>query len=67
MEARTTELEIRLTHIEVIIDVLDKTIITQQKDIDMLKLQVSILEKKLKAAAESQIADVKDETLPPHY
>lgn len=67
MEARTTELEIRLTHIEVIIDVLDKTIITQQKDIDTLKLQVSILEKKLKAAATSQIADEKDETPPPHY
>lgn len=67
MEARTTELEIRLTHIEVIIDVLDKTIITQQKDIDALKLQVSILEKKLKAAAESQVADEKDETPPPHY
>ncbi len=67
MEARATELEIRLTHMEVTIDVLDKTIITQQGDIDRLKLQISILEKKLKSATESQLADEKDETPPPHY
>ncbi len=67
MEARATELEIRLTHMEVTIDVLDKTIITQQVDIDRLKLQISILEKKLKSATESQLADEKDETPPPHY
>ncbi len=36
MEPRITELEIRLTHIEVILDVLDKTIITQQKEIETL-------------------------------
>lgn len=67
MEARATELEIRLTHMEVTIDVLDKTIITQQGEIDQLKLQMSILEKKLKSATESQLADEKDETPPPHY
>jgi len=67
MEARATELEIRLTHMEVTLDVLDTTIITQQGDIDRLKLQMSILEKKLKSATESQLADEKDETPPPHY
>ena len=67
MEERTTELEIRLTHLEDTIDILDTTVITQQKQIDLLMLKISILEKKLKAAAESQIADEKDETPPPHY
>ena len=67
MENRVTELEIRLTHMEDTIDILDKTAITQQSQIDMLMLKITILEKKLKAAAESQIADEKDETPPPHY
>jgi len=67
MEKRATELEIRLTHMEVTLEVLDTTIINQQSDIDRLKLQISILEKKLKSATESQLADEKDETPPPHY
>jgi len=67
MEERTTELEIRLTHLEDTIDILDSTIINQQSQIDMLVLKISILERKLKAAAESNIADEKDETPPPHY
>ena len=67
MENRITELEIRLTHLEDTIDILDTTIISQQSQIDLLILKMSILEKKLKAAAESQIADEKDETPPPHY
>lgn len=67
MEKRATELEIRLTHMEVTLEVLDTTIINQQSEIDKLKLQISILEKKLKSATESQLADEKDETPPPHY
>lgn len=67
MDKRITELEIRLTHMEVTVEVLDKIAIAQQAEIDSLKLKVEILEKKLKAAAESQIAHEKDETPPPHY
>jgi len=67
MEERATELEIRLTHMEDTLDVLDKTIVRQQGEIDILKLQISILEKKLKVTTESQLADEKDETPPPHY
>ena len=67
MENRITELEIKLAHLENTVDILDTTVITQQTQIDLLMLKMSVLEKKLKAAAESQIADEKDETLPPHY
>jgi len=67
MENRVTELEIRLTHLEDTIDILDKSVITQQSQIDMLMLKITILEKKLKAAGESQVAHEKDETPPPHY
>lgn len=67
MENRVTELEIKLAHMENTIDILDQTVITQQNQIDMLILKLSILEKKLKAAGESQVAHEKDETPPPHY
>ena len=67
MEERITELEIKLAHVENTIDILDQTVISQQSQIDILMLKMSILEKKLKAAGESQVADEKDETLPPHY
>ncbi|MCW8830835.1 MAG: SlyX family protein [Gammaproteobacteria bacterium] len=67
MQERVTELEIKLAHMENTIDILDQTVITQQSQIDMLMLKLSILEKKLKAAGESQVAHEKDETPPPHY
>ena len=67
MENRITELEIRLTHLEDTIDVLNRMVIEQHELIDQLQLQVTILEKKLKAASESNLAHEKDETPPPHY
>ena len=67
MDERITELEIRLTHLENTIDVLNQTIIEQHNLIDQLQLQISILEKKLKASAASNIAHESEETPPPHY
>ena len=67
MDERITELEIRLTHIEDTLDVLNKIVIDQNNLIDQLQLQIFILEKKLKAAATSNIAHESEETPPPHY
>ena len=67
MDERITEVEIRLTHIEDTLDVLNQTIIDQHKLIDQLHLQIAILEKKLKAAATSNIAQESEEIPPPHY
>jgi SlyX protein len=67
MEDRITELEIRLTHIEDTLDVLNQSVIDQHKLIDQLQLQIAILEKKLKAVAPSNIANESEETPPPHY
>jgi len=67
MDERITEVEIRLTHIEDTLDVLNQAIIDQHKLIDQLQLQISILEKKSKAAATSNIAHESEETPPPHY
>lgn len=67
MEDRTTELEIRLTHLEDTIEVLNQTIIKQTNEIGSLQLQVSILEKKIKTSQSSPIAHESEETPPPHY
>ena len=67
MENRVTELEIRMTHLEDTIEVLNSTIIKQHDEIDHLKLQVSALEKKLKATQATIIAPESEETPPPHY
>lgn len=67
LEDRVMELEIRMTHFEDTIEVLNGTIISQHAEIDQLKLQVSILEKKLKATQASILAPESEETPPPHY
>lgn len=43
-----------------------RKIIEQHNLIDQLQLQISVLEKKLKAAATSNIAHESEETPPPH-
>jgi SlyX protein len=67
MDERITELEIRLTHFEDTIEVLNQAIIEQNDEIDALKLQVAVLEKKLKATQSSPVAHESEETPPPHY
>jgi SlyX protein len=67
MENRITELEIRLTHLEETIEVLNQSIIKQHNEIDTLQLQVSILERKIKASQSSPVAHESEETPPPHY
>lgn len=68
MDDRITELEIRLTHNEHTLDILNHTVIEQHRLIDQLQLQVSLLEKKLKAAAEaSAVAHESEDSPPPHY
>ena len=67
MEQRITELEIRLTHFEDTVEILNQTIIKQNDEINTLQLQVSILEKKIKASQSSPVAHESEETPPPHY
>lgn len=67
LENRVTELEIRLTHYEDTLEQLNQTIITQRNEIDALQFQLEHLNKKLKTAQGSILADEKDETPPPHY
>ena len=67
MENKLIDLEIRLTHQENHIEELDKIIYQQQKTIDSLQEQLSILEKRLKTTTETNIRLQSEETPPPHY
>ena len=68
MDQRVTELEIRLTHLEDTIDVLNQTIIKQRDEIYTLQVQIVELNKKLKATQTgSPVAHESEETPPPHY
>ena len=67
MENRITELEIRLTHLEDTIEVLNQTIIRQHAAIDSLQQQLERVEKKLNATQASNVAHESEETPPPHY
>ena len=67
LENRVTELEIKLMHQDEHIETLSETIIAQNRQIDGLLLKIEILEKRVKAMGEAQVADQKDETPPPHY
>jgi len=46
---------------------LNQAVIDQRNEIDVLQIQIEHLNKKLKSAQGSIIADEKDETPPPHY
>lgn len=67
MDQRITELEIRLTHFEDTVEVLNQTIIKQHHEIDVLQQKVSLLEKKIKSSQATPIALESEETPPPHY
>jgi len=67
IDERVTELEIRLTHYEETLELLNQAVIDQRNEIDVLQIQIEHLNKKLKSAQGSIIADEKDETPPPHY
>jgi len=67
LDERVTELEIRLTHYEETLELLNQAIIEQRNEMDVLHIQIEHLNKKLKSAQGSIIADEKDETPPPHY
>jgi len=67
MDNRITELEIRLTHLEDTLEIINSTVITQRDEIDTLRLLVQVLQKRLETQSESNIAKESEETPPPHY
>ena len=66
MEARISELEIKISFAEDMIDELNRTVYKQQQQIDRLLAQVETLRDQVQAAAPAEQRSLRDER-PPHY
>lgn len=66
MDARITELEIKISYAEDMIDELNRVVFRQQQQIDLLLGQIKSLREQVQNAAPGEPRSLRDE-LPPHY
>lgn len=67
MEARVTELEIKLSFCEDLLETLNATVIRQQQQIERLQAEVRLLREQLAAGPDPAEPRSLREELPPHY
>ena len=66
MESRITELEIKISYTEDLVDDLNRLVYRQQQQIDLLINEIKTLRDQVQAAAPAEQHSLRDE-LPPHY
>lgn len=66
MESRITELEIKISFTEDLVEALNRTVFRQQQQIDFLARELNALRQQVQSAAPQQVNSLLDE-LPPHY
>lgn len=66
MNDRLTELEIKLSLTEDLVDELNRTVFRQQEQLDLLQDQLRLLNRRLQEAQPEERRDLRDE-IPPHY
>ena len=66
MESRITDLEIKISYSEDMIDELNRTVFRQQQQIDLLINELRALRQQMMASAPAEQRSLRDE-LPPHY
>lgn len=66
METRLTELEIKLSYAEDLLEELNRTVYQQQAQIESLQRQVLKLARQLQDTTPPEEGDLRDE-IPPHY
>lgn len=66
MDSRITELEIKLSYSEDLLDELNRTVYRQQEQIDFLARELNSLRQQVQASARPEMTSLRDE-LPPHY
>lgn len=62
---RLTELEIRFTQQQELLQELSSVLYAQQRELDLLRLEVSALKKKLEG--DPGLVDARQQERPPHY
>ncbi len=66
MESRITDLEIKISYTEDLVDELNRIVYRQQQQIDLLANEVKSLRDQVQAAQPNETRSLRDE-LPPHY
>ncbi len=66
MDSRITELEIKISYAEDMVDELNRTVFRQQQQIDLLVAQIKALREQIQTDAPAEQRSLRDE-LPPHY
>lgn len=66
MESRITDLEIKISYAEDLVDELNRTVFRQQQQIDLLVRELNALRQQVQSAVPQQVSSLLDE-LPPHY
>lgn len=66
MEARITELEIKLGYAEDLLDAVNRTVFRQQQQIEQLQHELRQVRELLLAAQPAESSSLRDE-IPPHY
>ena len=66
MDSRLTELEIKITYTEDLVDELNRTVFRQQQQIDSLIAEIRNLRDQVQNSPEQQARNLRDE-IPPHY
>ena len=66
MESRLTDLEIKISFTEDMVDELNRTVFRQQQQIDLLMLQIKALREQMRTAEPQEQRNLRDE-IPPHY
>jgi len=66
VESRITDLEIKISYTEDLVDELNRIVYRQQQQIDLLANEVKSLREQVQAAQPNEQRSLRDE-LPPHY
>lgn len=67
MDERITELEIKLSFQEELLETLNQTVIRQQQQMDLLQQQMRVLYQQLKNYAGPTDGASQQQEIPPHY
>ena len=66
MEARITDLEIKLSFSEDLLEELNRTVFRQQQQIEALQLEMRALREQMQSSMPNEPRSLRDE-IPPHY
>ena len=66
MESRITELEVKLSYADDLLETLNRTVYCQQQEIEQLRQELRVLRQQIQASIPAELRDPQDD-IPPHY